>query len=30
MTASTERHLRDLSAQGAGEGRKGMPKEGSA
>ena len=29
MTACTERHLRDLSAQAAGEGQKGMPKEGS-
>ena len=30
MTACTERHLRELRAQAAGEGRKGMPKEGAA
>ena len=27
MTACTERHFRELPAQVAGEGRKGMPKE---
>ena len=30
MTACTERRLRDLPAQAAGEGQKGMPKEGKA
>ena len=30
MTACTERHFREWSAQAAGEGQKGMPKEGSA
>jgi hypothetical protein len=30
MTACTERQLRDLPAQAAGEGQKGMPKEGTA
>jgi hypothetical protein len=30
MTACTERHLRKLRSQAAGEGQKGMPKEGSA
>ncbi len=30
MTACTERHLRKLPAQAAGEGQKGMPKEGTA
>lgn len=30
MTARTERHLRNLPAQAAGEGRKGMPKMGTA
>jgi hypothetical protein len=30
MTACTERHLRELHAQAAGEGQKGMPKEGTA
>ena len=30
MTACTERNLRNLPAQAAGEGRKGMPKEGTA
>ena len=30
MTACTERHIRNLPAQAAGEGRKGMPKEGTA
>jgi len=27
MTACTERHLRNMTAQAAGEGQKGMPKE---
>jgi hypothetical protein len=27
MTACTERHFRELRAQAAGEGQKGMPKE---
>ena len=30
MTACTQRHSRELHAQAAGEGRKGMPKESSA
>jgi len=30
MTACTERHLRNLRAQAAGEGHKGMPKGGTA
>jgi hypothetical protein len=30
MTACTERHFRELRAQAAGEGQKGMPKEGTA
>jgi hypothetical protein len=30
MTACTERHLHRLRIQVAGEGQKGMPKEGSA
>jgi len=30
MTACTERHFRELSAQAEGEGQKGMPKEGTA
>jgi hypothetical protein len=30
MTAWTERHFRELHAQAAGEGLKGMPKEGTA
>ena len=30
MTACTERHFRNLPAQAAGEGQKGMPKEGAA
>ena len=30
MTACTERHCRKLRAQAAGEGQKGMPKEGAA
>jgi len=30
MTACTERHLRELRAQAAGEGQKGMRKVGSA
>jgi hypothetical protein len=30
MTACTERHLRKLLAHAAGEGQKGMPKEGTA
>jgi hypothetical protein len=30
MTACTERHFRKLRAQAAGEGQKGMPKEGTA
>jgi hypothetical protein len=30
MTTRTERHLRELPAQAAGEGRTGMPREGSA
>ena len=30
MTACTERHLRKLGTKAAGEGQKGMPKEGSA
>jgi hypothetical protein len=30
MTDCTERHSRELSAQAAGEGQKGMPKVGSA
>jgi hypothetical protein len=30
MTACTERHLRELRAQAAGEGRKGMPTESTA
>jgi hypothetical protein len=29
MTACTERHLRNLRHQAAGEGQKGMPKEGT-
>jgi hypothetical protein len=30
MTACTEPHIRKLPAQAAGEGQKGMPKEGTA
>jgi hypothetical protein len=30
MTACTERHFRNLPAQAAGEGQKGMPTEGTA
>jgi hypothetical protein len=30
MTARTERHFGELRAQAAGEGQKGMPKEGAA
>ena len=30
MSAGTERHLRKLRTRAAGEGRTGMPKEGSA
>ena len=30
MTACTERHLLELPAVAAGEGQKGMPKEGTA
>jgi hypothetical protein len=30
MTACTERHFRELPADTAGEGQKGMPKEGTA
>ena len=30
MTACTERHFRNLPAQAAGEGQKGMPEEGTA
>jgi hypothetical protein len=30
VTACTERHFRELLAQAAGEGQKGMPKEGTA
>jgi hypothetical protein len=30
MTACTERHLRKVRAKAAGEGQKGMPKEGTA
>jgi hypothetical protein len=30
MTACTERHFGELRAEAAGEGQKGMPKEGSA
>ena len=30
VTACTERHFRELPAQAAGEGQKGMPKEGRA
>jgi hypothetical protein len=30
MTACTERHFRELPALAAGEGQKGMPKEGTA
>jgi hypothetical protein len=30
MTACTERHFRELCAQTAGEGQKGMPKGGTA
>ena len=30
MTACTERHIRKLPAQAAGEGRQGMPKESTA
>ena len=30
MTARTERHIRKLPALAAGEGQKGMPKEGTA
>ena len=30
MTACTERHVRNLHAEAAGEGQKGMPKVGSA
>ena len=30
MTACTERHFRRLGAEGAGDGQKGMPKEGTA
>jgi hypothetical protein len=30
MTACAERHFRELRAQAAGEGRKGMPKVGTA
>jgi hypothetical protein len=30
MTACTERHCRKLPSQAAGEGQKGMPKEGKA
>jgi hypothetical protein len=30
MTACTERHLRDLPTQPAGEGQKGMPEGGTA
>jgi hypothetical protein len=30
MTACTERHFRELRAQAAGEGQKGMPKVGAA
>ena len=30
MTACTERHFRELPTPAAGEGQKGMPKEGAA
>ena len=30
MTACTERHVRKLRTQAAGEGQKGMPEEGTA
>ena len=30
MSACTERHFRNVPAQAAGEGQKGMPKEGTA
>ena len=30
MTAGTGRHFRELRVQAAGEGRQGMPKEGTA
>ena len=30
MTACAERHIRTLPVQAAGEGQKGMPKEGAA